>query len=152
MYLFGLLKLFKIIRSAFSQDNSSDHNAYWLRAFGLNWNKSFKAKSFRNLDYGPNTGIPLGGIGSGSISRAPDGNFNLWNLSSGTEFSGIFPDCQFSLFENNGSSKKAHALSVRPKMKNSQTNFFDHLSSWNWYPSSSENTDTGTYKAQYPLS
>ena len=45
---------------------------------------------------------------------APDGNVNLWHLDGGEHWFGVLPDCQFALFENNGSSKRAHALAVKP--------------------------------------
>ena len=126
--------------------------ASWSRAFGLGWEKPYTVRYASNLDDGPNHGMPLGGFGAGCIGRAPDGSFNLWHLDGGEHWFGTLPDCQFALFEDNGRSKRAHALAVKPAEDASGAAPQKPLPSWNWYPASSAERCTGTYAARYPLS
>ena len=127
-------------------------SASWSRPFGLGWDKPYTVRYASNLDDGPNHGMPLGGFGAGCIGRAPDGNVNLWHLDGGEHWFGTLPDCQFSLFESNGESRRAHALAVQPAADASRPDASEVLPSWQWYPASSEERCTGTYAARYPLS
>ena len=88
--------------------------ASWSRPFGLGWDKPYAVRYASNLDDGPNHGMPLGGFGAGCFGRAPDGNINLWHLDGGEHWFGSLPDCQFALFEDNGTESRAHALAVAP--------------------------------------
>ena len=88
--------------------------ASWSRPLGQGWSSPYTVRYASNLDDGPNHGMPLGGFGAGCIGRAPDGSFNLWHLDGGEHWFGVLPDCQFSLFESNGNSSRAHALAVEP--------------------------------------
>ena len=126
--------------------------ASWSRAFGQGWASPYTVRYASNLDDGPNHGMPLGGFGAGCIGRAPDGSFNLWHLDGGEHWFGVLPDCQFSLFESNGKEQRAHALAVKPNRDDSRPEATAPLSSWSWYPASSEQRQTGTYAARYPLS
>ena len=126
--------------------------ASWSRPFGLGWEQPYTVRYASNLDDGPNHGMPLGGFGAGCIGRAPDGNVNLWHLDGGEHWFGVLPDCQFALFENNGSSKRAHALAVKPDTDASRPESGEPLQAWDWYPASSAERSTGTYAARYPLS
>lgn len=75
------------------------------------------------IDDGPWGGVPLGGIGSGSIGRTPRGDFARWHLGPGRHVFETIPACQFSVYVAGGSTSSAHVLStIRP----------DTLSSWNW--------------------
>ncbi|HEX5014859.1 MAG TPA: non-lysosomal glucosylceramidase [Candidatus Limnocylindrales bacterium] len=67
------------------------------------------------IDDGPWGGAPLGGIGAGSIGRTPRGDFARWHLDVGQHrFETIAPS-QFSLFVDDGSTRRAHVLStIRP--------------------------------------
>ena len=131
--------------------------ASWSRPFGLGWEQPYTVRYASNLDDGPNHGMPLGGFGAGCIGRAPDGSFNLWHLDGGEHWFGTLPDCQFALFENNGSSSRAHALAVKPTADASRPEGGEPLPAWSWYPASSTDSNgqlrpTGTYAARYPLS
>ncbi|MFM2081235.1 MAG: hypothetical protein RLZZ219_1917, partial [Cyanobacteriota bacterium] len=88
--------------------------ASWSRPFGLGWTQPYTVRYASNLDDGPNHGMPLGGFGAGCIGRGTDGSFNLWHLDGGEHWFGTLPDCQFALFERNGSTRRAHALAVKP--------------------------------------
>ena len=87
--------------------------------------------------------MPLGGFGAGCIGRAPDGSFNLWHLDGGEHWFGVLPDCQFSLFESNGNSSRAHALAVEPSRDASRPEAGAPLQNWDWYPASTETKQTG---------
>jgi non-lysosomal glucosylceramidase len=74
-------------------------------------------------DDGPWGGVPLGGLGSGSIGRTPRGDFARWHLAPGAHSFETIPACQFSVYVNDGRRSGAHVLSsIRPAT----------LSSWGW--------------------
>ncbi|MEB3105604.1 MAG: GH116 family glycosyl-hydrolase, partial [Cyanobacteriota bacterium] len=126
--------------------------AGWSRSFGLGWDKPYTVRYASNLDDGPNHGMPLGGFGAGCIGRAPDGSFNLWHLDGGEHWFGTLPDCQFALFESNGSSSsRAHALAVKPEQDASRPEAGEPLTGWSWYPASTAERSTGRYEARYPI-
>jgi non-lysosomal glucosylceramidase len=126
--------------------------ACWSRPFGLPWTQPYTVRYASNLDDGPNHGMPLGGFGAGCIGRAPDGAFNLWHLDGGEHWFGTLPDCQFALFESDGTGSHAHALAVKPTVDASRSEAGEPLSSWSWYPASSPEHASGLYSARYPLS
>ena len=77
-----------------------------------------------HIDDGPWGGVPLGGLGAGSVGRTPRGDFARWHLDVGTHRFESIPACQFSVFTSDPAGRtQAHVLStVRP----------DTLPSWNW--------------------
>jgi len=117
----------------------------WNRPIGLGWDKPYTVRYASNIDDGPWHGMPLGGFGAGCIGRSSRGDFNLWHIDGGEHIFQNFPACQFSVFEANGTSSQAYALSTQPTDDES-------LKSWQWYPASSETQTTGTYHALYPRS
>jgi non-lysosomal glucosylceramidase len=135
-----------------SGDSPGSLEAGWSRAFGLGWDRPYTVRYASNLDDGPNHGMPLGGFGAGCIGRAPDGAFNLWHLDGGEHWFGVLPDCQFALFEGDGTSSRAHALAVKPERDGSRPEACDPLSSWSWYPASTSEHSSGLYTARYPIS
>jgi non-lysosomal glucosylceramidase len=88
--------------------------ASWQRPFALPWPHPYSVRYASNLDDGPNHGVPLGGFGAGCIGWAPNGAFNLWHLDGGEHWFGVVPDCQFALFEDNGTTQRAMALAEAP--------------------------------------
>ena len=151
MARFGLNALTSLIQRKPSQPWQAP-TASWSRAFGKGWEQPYTVRYASNLDDGPNHGMPLGGFGAGCIGRAPDGSFNLWHLDGGEHWFGVMPDCQFALFEGNGTSSRAHALAVKPEADASRPDGGEPLPSWSWYPASNAERSTGTYAARYPLS
>ncbi|BAY16333.1 hypothetical protein NIES21_21590 [Anabaenopsis circularis NIES-21] len=117
----------------------------WNRPIGLGWDKPYTVRYASNLDDGPWHGMPLGGFGAGCIGRSSRGDFNLWHIDGGEHIFKNVPVCQFSVFESNGTSSQAYALSTQSPEEGS-------LNAWQWYPASSESTSTGTYHALYPRS
>ncbi|MBD2435661.1 GH116 family glycosyl hydrolase [Nostoc sp. FACHB-110] len=117
----------------------------WNRPIGLGWEKPYTVRYASNLDDGPWHGKPLGGFGAGCIGRSSRGDFNLWHIDGGEHIFKNIPACQFSVFESDGGSSQAYALSTQAPEDNS-------LQAWQWYPASSELTSTGTYHALYPRS
>ncbi len=76
-----------------------------------------------HIDDGPWGGVPLGGLGAGSIGRTPRGDFARWHLDVGTHRFESIPACQFSVFTATSGRSEAHVLStIRP----------DTLRSWAW--------------------
>jgi non-lysosomal glucosylceramidase len=89
------------------------------------------------VDDGPWGGVPLGGLGSGSIGRTPRGDFARWHLDVGVHQFETIPACQFSLFVAGGGRSSAHVLSaIRPAT----------LTAWRWdLP-----VGAGTYHGLFP--
>jgi len=89
------------------------------------------------IDDGPWGGVPLGGLGAGSIGRTPRGDFARWHLDVGRHRFETIPACQFSVAVAAGGSSAAHVLStIRP----------DTLDAWNWdFPEGA-----GDYRGLFP--
>jgi non-lysosomal glucosylceramidase len=89
------------------------------------------------IDDGPWAGVPLGGLGAGSIGRTHRGDFARWHLDVGRHRFETIPVDQFSVFVSGGEAGSAHVLStIRPDM----------LRSWNWdLPEGA-----GTYHGLFP--
>ncbi|MGL5080193.1 MAG: GH116 family glycosyl hydrolase [Microcoleaceae cyanobacterium] len=117
----------------------------WSRPIGLGWENAYTVRYPSNLDDGPWHGAPLGGFGAGCIGRSPRGEFNLWHLDGGEHIFQNLPGCQFSVFEEAQGKRQAYALCTAPPEDRS-------LSTWNWYPASTTEQQTGTYHALYPRS
>ncbi|HLO84848.1 MAG TPA: GH116 family glycosyl hydrolase [Nostocaceae cyanobacterium] len=129
-----------------TKQTSSQIPAYtWQRPIGLGWDKPYTVRYPSNLDDGPWHGAPIGGFGAGCIQRSSRGDFNLWHIDGGEHIFKNVPSCQFSVFESTGDSSQCYALSTQAAEDNT-------LSSWQWYPASTENQKTGNYHALYPRS
>ena len=89
------------------------------------------------VDDGPWGGVPLGGLGAGSIGRTHRGDFARWHLEVGRHRFETIPADQFSVYVAGGGDKSAHVLStIRPET----------LPSWNWdLPEGA-----GTYHGLFP--
>ena len=116
----------------------------WQWPIGQKWETPYIVRYASNLDDGPEHGIPLGGFGAGCIGRSPSGSFNLWHLDGGEHVFAQFPGCQFSVFEETEGRTQAYAMSCDSPSES--------LSTWQWYPASTEEKKTGAYKALYPRS
>ena len=89
------------------------------------------------VDDGPWGGVPLGGLGAGSIGRTHRGDFARWHLEVGRHRFETIPADQFSVYVARGGDGSAHVLStIRPGT----------LPSWNWdLPDGA-----GTYHGLFP--
>ena len=90
------------------------------------------------VDDGPWGGVPLGGLGAGSIGRTHRGDFARWHLDVGRHRFETIPADQFSVYvAKGGGDRSAHVLStIRPET----------LPSWNWdLPEGA-----GTYHGLFP--
>jgi len=65
-----------------------------------------------HIDDGPWGGVPLGGMGGGSIGRTPRGDFARWHLEPGRHRFESVPACQLSLFTETEGQTTAHVLST----------------------------------------
>ncbi len=129
-----------------TDQHSREIPAYtWNRPIGLGWDKPYTVRYASNLDDGPWHGMPLGGFGAGCIGRSSRGDFNFWHIDGGEHTFKNIPACQFSVFESNGTSSQAYALSTQAPEDGT-------LAAWRWYPASESVTNTGTYHALYPRS
>ncbi|MHC5738479.1 GH116 family glycosyl hydrolase [Nostoc sp.] len=117
----------------------------WNRPIGLGWDKPYTVRYASNIDDGPWHGMPLGGFGAGCIGRSSRGDFNLWHIDGGEHTFKNVPACQFSVFESNGTSSQAYALSTQAPDDGT-------LKAWQWYPTLSTTVGTGNYHALYPRS
>ena len=112
----------------------------WRRPIGLPYDGPEQARQdvdLRLLDDGPWGGVPLGGMGAGSIGRTHRGDFARWHLDVGRHRFETVPADQFSVFVARGGAHSAHVLStIRPET----------LPSWNWdLPEGA-----GTYHGLFP--
>jgi non-lysosomal glucosylceramidase len=89
------------------------------------------------IDDGPWGGVPLGGLGSGSIGRTPRGDFARWHLDTGRHVFEPVPACNFSVFTSGPGASHATVLStLRPA----------GLPTWGWdLPEGA-----GTYHGLFP--
>jgi len=97
---------------------------------------------FHGIPFNPDQGIPLGGLGGGTVTRGLRGDFNRWQMQPGiTRFDNVLAD-QFSIFaQRPGESAQAQVLN--PKQPNGP-----HLDAWKWgLPA-----EKGTYHALFPRS
>jgi len=112
--------------------------AAWRRAIGEPLADPPRPRVDQNLvDDGAWGGVPLGGLGSGSIGRTHGGDFARWHLKVGTHRFAPVPACQFSVFIEDGAERQAHVFSTRRP---------DELGAWNWdLP-----VGAGTYHGLFP--
>jgi non-lysosomal glucosylceramidase len=120
----------------------------WRRPIGLPYEGPERARQDVNgplIDDGPWGGVPLGGLGAGSIGRTHRGDFARWHLDVGRHRFETIPADQFSVYVAKdrsdggagGAATSAHVLStIRPQT----------LQSWNWdLPAGA-----GTYHGLFP--
>jgi non-lysosomal glucosylceramidase len=110
----------------------------WRRPIGLPYKGVVRPRvDLPMIDDGPWGGVPIGGLGSGSIGRTHRGDFARWHLEVGEHRFETIPANQFSVFVGRGGERRAHVLStIRP----------DALPAWGWdLP-----VGSGTYHALYP--
>src|SRR6266480_8093590 len=112
----------------------------WRRPIGLPYTGPERARQDVNVplvDDGAWGGVPLGGLGAGSIGRTHRGDFARWHLDVGRHRFETVAANQFSVFVGRGSTSSAHVLStIRP----------DTLRTWNWdLPEGA-----GTYHGLFP--
>lgn len=95
---------------------------------------------FRSIPFLPDKGVPLGGLGGGSITRGFRGDFNRWQLQPGvTSHACVLAD-QFSLFAQR-SGEPPQAIVLNPRRPDSA-----HLDAWTWgLPA-----EKGAYHALFP--
>ncbi|MCP9826339.1 GH116 family glycosyl hydrolase, partial [Synechococcus sp. EJ6-Ellesmere] len=144
---FGLSALSSLLRGSGTGRPAQAPHASWQRPIGQGCDAPYTVRYASNLDDGPNHGAPLGGFGAGCIGRGPDGSFNLWHLDGGEHWFGVLPDCQFALFEHDGTASRAQALAMAPERDDSRPEASERpLGGWQWLEG-----EAGTYAARYPL-
>ena len=120
----------------------------WRRPLGLPYEAAGHARVVDGvplIDDGPWGGVPLGGLGAGSIGRTHRGDFARWHLDPGRHRFESIAASQFSLFverpgfEGQPAERSAHVLSTsRPEPGT--------LSNWAWdWP-----VGAGTYHGLFP--
>lgn len=118
-------------------------DAAWNRPIGLPHENPGHPHAYdaATRDFGVYQGVPLGGLGAGSIGRTFRGDFARWHLDIGTQHYKPLPACMFSVYTRQGKNIKAQALWTDKPDDGS-------LNSWNWnYP-----VGAGTYYGLYPRS
>jgi non-lysosomal glucosylceramidase len=116
-------------------------SAAWSRPLGLPFAEAGRSKtSYPTIDDGPFQGLPLGGLGAGTIGRTYRGDFARWHVDLGSHTYQPLPADQFSLYMEQQGRKQAHVLYAGKQDP-------DVLQAWNWdYP-----VGAGTYYALYPF-
>ncbi|MCS7286348.1 MAG: non-lysosomal glucosylceramidase [Anaerolineae bacterium] len=113
-------------------------SAAWSRPIGEPYERAGRPKvNYPMIDDGPFQGLPLGGLGAGTIGRTYRGDFARWHLNAGKHFYESIPANQFSVFVRRGNYVQAHVLSpLKPTV----------LEEWNW----DMPVGAGTYYALFP--
>ncbi|KAJ8755469.1 hypothetical protein K2173_019267 [Erythroxylum novogranatense] len=92
-------------------------------------------------------GVPLGGMGSGSISRGFRGEFRQWQIVPGTREASPVMANQFSIFISRDGGNKSYASVLAPGQHEGLGKATDHgISSWGWNLSGQHST----YHALFP--
>uniref|UniRef100_A0A2P2KU55 Non-lysosomal glucosylceramidase n=1 Tax=Rhizophora mucronata TaxID=61149 RepID=A0A2P2KU55_RHIMU len=92
-------------------------------------------------------GVPLGGMGSGSISRGFRGEFRQWQIIPGTREASPVMANQFSIFISRDGGNKCYASVLAPGQHEGLGKATDHgISSWGWNLSGQHST----YHALFP--
>ncbi|KAJ8773994.1 hypothetical protein K2173_009425 [Erythroxylum novogranatense] len=92
-------------------------------------------------------GVPLGGMGSGSISRGFRGEFRQWQIVPGTREASPVMANQFSIFISRDGGNKRYASVLAPGQHEGLGKATDHgISSWGWNLSGQHST----YHALFP--
>ena len=95
---------------------------------------------YRGIPYRPEQGLPVGGLGGGTITRGFRGDFNRWQLKPGvTTFNTVLAD-QFSLFAQRPEEKP------QAQVLNSNQPQSTFLNVWKW----GMPAEKGTYHALFP--
>ncbi len=81
---------------------------------------------FNQLDPGPWMGVPLGGLGGGTITRGWQGDFNRWQMQPGMYHYGTVPADQFSVYVRRP-GKQARMQVLYPGKPESGV-----LAGWSW--------------------
>lgn len=114
--------------------------AAWMRPLGDPFPDAARAANlgYPLVDDGPYQGLPLGGLGSGSIGRSYRGDFARWHTEVGVHRYAPAWANQFSVYVERGGEGQAHVLYAgeRPPL----------LADWAWdYP-----VGAGSYAALFP--
>ncbi|KAM0940195.1 putative glucosylceramidase [Dioscorea sansibarensis] len=91
-------------------------------------------------------GIPLGGIGAGSIGRTYKGDFQRWQLFAGACEDGAVLANQFSVFISRSDGKKYSTVLFPEKPETLKAHAVSGIGSWDW----NLNGKKSTYHAVYP--
>ena len=95
---------------------------------------------YHGVTFHPEQGVPLGGLGGGSVGRGFRGDFNRWQLQPGiTRFGAVLAD-QFSLFAQRP-EEEPQAIVLNPSKPDGT-----QLDAWNW----GLQAEKGTYHALFP--
>ena len=96
----------------------------------------------------PTMGVPLGGLGGGTITRGWRGDFTRWQIKPGRYHRCIVPFDQFSLrVRREGEAPAALVLSPHPSQgQKRKLRGFGELNTWNWGLAEARTT----YHALYP--
>ena len=113
--------------------------AAWSRPIGLPVEHPSRPRTdYPIIDDGPFQGVPLGGIGAGTIGRTYRGDFARWHLEPGRHRYEPLPANMFSVYMRQGDRTVVQALWTEAPRT--------FLQAWRWrYP-----IGAGTYYALYP--
>ncbi|MCS6962477.1 MAG: non-lysosomal glucosylceramidase [Thermoflexus sp.] len=114
----------------------------WRRPIGLPLENPGRSlpEPHVSIDDGYWQGVPLGGIGAGTIGRTYRGDFARWHLDPGRHRYEPLPACMFSIFVEDQSGRLSQALWTEAPSR--------ELAAWPWrYP-----VGAGFYAALYPRS
>jgi non-lysosomal glucosylceramidase len=145
--LLAVLSLLLVVSAASAQPRAIPRQKVgippmaWSRPIGLPFEEAgHPYEESTKIDDGAWAGLPLGGLGAGSIGRTWRGDFARWHLDVGSHRFESLPANQFSVFVSQNGQSQAHVLSTaapeRPEV----------LPEWNW----DMPVGAGTYYAMFP--
>ncbi len=113
----------------------------WSRPLGLPFATAGQSKAtYPMIDDGSFQGLPLGGLGAGTIGRTYRGDFARWHVDLGKHFYVTVPADQFSVYMKQQDRQETHVLYAGGQPA-------DTLGAWKWdYP-----VGAGAYYALYPF-
>ncbi|KAL0488309.1 non-lysosomal glucosylceramidase [Acrasis kona] len=82
-----------------------------------------------NISHPNQKGPPIGGIGTGVLTRSWQGDFTRWGIKAGLYHNALVPVNQFSFYSRRMNKQEGSAVVLNCSKENNR----DYLSSWNWW-------------------
>jgi non-lysosomal glucosylceramidase len=84
---------------------------------------------FHNIAHPNRKGPPIGGIGSGILTRSWQGDYTRFGIKAGLYHNALIPVNQFSFYSRRLNEQEGHAVVLNCSKENDRA----YLSGWNWW-------------------